>query len=961
MTPMPASAAQWPALSRLLDDALALPPEQRPAWLAQLAGADAEHRQTLSDLLDTQAGIETGDFLQALPTFPPEAPADELTAGATVGPYRLIEPLGQGGMGVVWRAERADGTVKRAIALKLPRAVWGGAFAERLGREREILAGLEHEHIARLYDAGLDAQGRPYLAMELVDGEPIDAYCRAHALGVRARVELLLQAMAAVAHAHARLVVHRDLKPANILVDGNGRVRLLDFGVAKLLEGDVTRDTALTELSGRALTLDYASPEQISGLPLGTGSDVYSLAVVAYELLAGQRPYRLKRGTAAELEEAIASAEVPLASASADDPALCRQLRGDLDAILNKALKKRPDERYLTMDAFAQDLRRWRDGEPVQARPDGLGYRARKFVGRHRLQVAAGGVVAVALVAGASVALWQAQRAQTEAATAKAVQGFLEGVFQANSGDQADPVKARETTARELLDRGAERIDAELQQQPAARLRLLGVLASMYDSMGLVERQIAMRRQQLTESRKLSGPSSDESVIAMAQLADALTAAEQRPEAAVWLRDATAVLDARRDHDSKARFWVEVMQASLDRRGDPAHGVAATDRALAIANRYPPDAALLRTLQIRGENAVFAGEYEIARQAFAEKVRISEERAPLGASDLCETYGSLADALVALEQFDQAEASQRKGIEIARRRSEPLKLHNTESQLATLYVSTGRYREGVEAGEPASRWANSIDAAAFPEPARYIKVNHAGALLYYGRLRAALAELDRDASLTIEPAQASELDLAALGMRASTLTQLGRLAEARAVLDRSRLLLGHANGKLSPVWTDTAERRWLVASGRAVEAWAAFKASDAGLQPTPGAAPSASALTEGAWLALQAGDAAAAELQASQALAAIGAGGQAHYQRDFEARATLVLGRALLRQQRAAEALPVLDKAVAQHRAVYDPDLSPAVADAWLALAQARRALGDPRAADADKEALKIRSAPPAH
>ena len=306
MTPMPASAAQWPALSRLLDEALALPPGQRQAWLAALEGADAEFRDTLGSLLATQAGIETGDFLQAPPALELAAPPDHLVAGATVGPYRLIEPLGQGGMGVVWRAERADGTVKRAIALKLPRAVWGGAFAERLAREREILAGLEHEHIARLYDAGLDMQGRPYLAMALVDGEPIDAYCRTQALDVRARVALLLQAMAAVSHAHARLVVHRDLKPANILVDHDGRVRLLDFGVAKLLQGDRTQATALTELSGRALTLDYASPEQIAGAPLGTGSDVYSLAVVAYELLAGRKPYRLKRGTAAELEEAIA-------------------------------------------------------------------------------------------------------------------------------------------------------------------------------------------------------------------------------------------------------------------------------------------------------------------------------------------------------------------------------------------------------------------------------------------------------------------------------------------------------------------------------------------------------------------------------------------------------------------------------------------------------------------------------
>ena len=461
-----------------------------------LAGEHAAYRDSLRLLLKPRHGIETDDFLGHLPRFDIDAaqgPADGLGPGSQVGAYRLISEIGRGGMGTVWLAERSDGLMKRRVALKLPRVVWGDAFAERLGREREILATLEHQHIARLYDAGVDAQGRPFLAMEYVQGQSIDAYCREHSAGVRERIALLVQVMAAVSHAHARLVVHRDLKPGNILVTEDAQVKLLDFGIAKLLEGDRTRETALTELAGRALTLDYASPEQIRGEPLGTASDIYSMAVVAYELLAGMRPYRLKRVSAAELEEAIASAEPPLASASASDPRVARQLRGDLDSILNKALKKAPAERYLTMDAFAQDLQRHVQGEPVDARPDGWRYRASKFVRRYRLQVAAGMVVTVALVAGTSVALWQAReaglsatqakaeaaRAQVEAATAKAVQGFIESVFDANSSDQADPVAARATTARELLDRGAERIDRELVSAPEAQLRLYKLLAQM--------------------------------------------------------------------------------------------------------------------------------------------------------------------------------------------------------------------------------------------------------------------------------------------------------------------------------------------------------------------------------------------------------------------------------------------------------------------------------------------------
>ena len=226
----------WPALSALLDDALALPPDERDAWLAGLddrpglPSISAQHRETLRVLLATQAEIETGDFLAALPPLPPEPPPHAGAApGAIVGPYRLITQIGQGGMASVWLAERADGLMKRQVALKLPAVAWGEAFATRLAREREILASLTHEHIARLYDAGVDAQGRPYLAMEVIAGVPIDVFCRERSLPLAERIDLLLQVMAAVAHAHARLVVHRDLKPSNILVSADAKVSLLDF------------------------------------------------------------------------------------------------------------------------------------------------------------------------------------------------------------------------------------------------------------------------------------------------------------------------------------------------------------------------------------------------------------------------------------------------------------------------------------------------------------------------------------------------------------------------------------------------------------------------------------------------------------------------------------------------------------------------------------------------------------
>ncbi len=387
-----------------------------------------------------------------------------------VGPYRLISELGRGGMGAVWLAERPDGQLKRQVALKLPHLSWGGALAERLDRERDILASLEHAHIARLYDAGLDHQGRPYLAMEYVEGQAIDVYCRERALPLRERLDLLLQVAAAVAHAHARLVVHRDLKPGNILVTADGQVQLLDFGIAKLMEGDRTQDTLLTELSGRALTPDYASPEQIRGEPLGTASDVYSLGAVAYELLTGARPYRLKRATTAALEEAITTIDAPLASEAAREPALRKQLKGDLDAILNKALKKDSTQRYATVEALAQDLRRHLDHQPVVAQPDRLSYRAGKFISRHRLQVAAAVVVALALLAGAGVALWQAQRARAQAARAEEVKRFVLSIF-----EDADTAGggSRKTSAVDLLEQARARLAAMSVSDPAIRAELL--------------------------------------------------------------------------------------------------------------------------------------------------------------------------------------------------------------------------------------------------------------------------------------------------------------------------------------------------------------------------------------------------------------------------------------------------------------------------------------------------------
>jgi eukaryotic-like serine/threonine-protein kinase len=399
-------------MSRLLDEALPLDTEGRRRWLEALS----PEFQPLADalraaLLPTPADSNLAGSLEAGARSPVDSMEGRLHAGEALGPYRLIRLLGEGGMAEVWLAERADGAFKREVALKVPLLLrLRKDVASRFARERDILAALEHPNIARLYDAGVSSTGLPYIAMEYVAGEPITAWCDAHELGVRERVRLFLEVLDAVQYAHSQGIIHRDVKPSNILVTGAGHVRLLDFGVARLLaqEGE---PSDLTQRYGRVLTPDYASPELVRGEEISAASDVYALGVVLYELISGSRPYRLQGGgSIAQLEQAITTVEVkrpstqvaPHAAAKRATTArkLARRLRGDLDAIVLKALAKAPPRRYQSASAFADDLQKSLSGEPVEARPDRLSYRCTKFVQRHQIGLAATFAMTV-LVAGA--------------------------------------------------------------------------------------------------------------------------------------------------------------------------------------------------------------------------------------------------------------------------------------------------------------------------------------------------------------------------------------------------------------------------------------------------------------------------------------------------------------------------------------------------------------------------------
>ena len=500
---------RWRRVNALLEEALALPQDGHDAWLAQLSGQEADVLPTLRALLARHA-VETDAFMSR-PVAPIWRKAIDANAiddepGQIIGPYQLLRPLGAGGMGTVWLAQRADASPQRLIAVKLPLRDWARGVAERLKQERDTLAGLEHPNIARLYDAGITGAGRPYLAMEFVDGVPIDVFAAQRALSVREKLALFQQVANAVAYAHARLVVHRDLKPGNILVTREGEVRLLDFGAAKLLRDDEPQISALTEKMGRALSPDYAAPEQILGESVTVACDVYSLGIVLFELLTGQRPYTLKRHSTAALQAAILGAESPSASSVvAVNRQLSRELRGDLDNILAKALKKCPRERYETVNGFADDVRRWLNHEPVSAQRDSAAYRLGKFVRRNCLAVCAGASMLAAVVASASVitvemleARTQRDAARLQTKHAQAQERYANMVME-QFGPGGQPL-----TREEMTDRSVEILYRQYDSDPRFIAEALIPISDRYMELGNTDKELAVLQRAGEIARRLA-------------------------------------------------------------------------------------------------------------------------------------------------------------------------------------------------------------------------------------------------------------------------------------------------------------------------------------------------------------------------------------------------------------------------------------------------------------------------
>jgi serine/threonine protein kinase/tetratricopeptide (TPR) repeat protein len=482
---------RWQQIKVVLEGALDREEAERKAFLDIACEGDDELRREVESLVASEP--ELGDFIET-PVFRIRPEEDvPLAAGQRIGAYRVVRELGRGGMGAVYLAERADEEFEQRVALKLVRrGMDTEEIVRRFRSERQILAHLDHPNIAKLFDGGTTEDGRPYFLMEYVEGQPIDEYCDERKLPTGERLKLFRQVCSAVHFAHQNLIVHRDLKPGNILVTAVGVPKLLDFGIAKLLDPDQAL-FALTRVELRLMTPEYASPEQVRGETITTASDIYSLGVLLYVLLTGRGPYHRATQDPQSLAKAICETE-PLRPSSAvgrvaevkrpdgEKRLLRRRLAGDLDNIVLMAMRKDPQRRYASVAQFSNDIERHLQGLPVVARKDTLGYRTRKFVGRHKLGVTAAAAVLL-LIIGFSImvtVLWR--RAVREQQRAQAVSGFLEELFSIPNPSES---RGETVTAREMLDRGVEKIDSSLEKQPELRADLMSTMGRVYRSLGL--------------------------------------------------------------------------------------------------------------------------------------------------------------------------------------------------------------------------------------------------------------------------------------------------------------------------------------------------------------------------------------------------------------------------------------------------------------------------------------------
>ena len=706
----------WPQVKELFKAAVDLPPRER---IALLNRADTKIRREVESLLESDAQSDNlfESPIAALPFDLWRDREDEESIGCRLGAYEIVREIGRGGLGVVYLAERADEQFQKQVAIKLiKRGLDTDEIQRRFRNERQILATLDHPNIARLLDAGTTESGLSYFVMEYIEGQSITSHCIENKLPVRERLKVFRTVCAAVGYAHQRLVIHRDLKPSNILVTHDGTLKLLDFGIAKLLGPG---DSAGTIPELRVMTPDYASPEQVRGETMTTASDVYSLGVILYELLTGAKPYEIGNRTSAEIERAIVQQEATrpsttVAKRNGNSKVQIRNsklLKGDLDNIVLKAIRKEQARRYPSVGQFSEDIRRHLEGLPVRAGKDTFRYRAGKFVARNRLGVVATLLILVSLVGGLIATAWQARATRVEKARTQSINAFLEETL-----NYADPVvnlprdNSREITMSEVLDFAANRLGGEeFANQPEVRARLERIIAHSYFNQGRYDLARRHLHQYVDLETQLYGGSRTKTLIASADRAALLFEQGQLSEAEKIFRE---VLPSLRAEQQKRAIETEALVGALNdfgylrrTQGYSKEAEALFRETLALSPQLTSESryligttrsTLASTLADQGR---FAEALQIANEAVAEY----RQRGQVVAPDFGFALTILGGLLIDAGDFDQADGYLAQAEAIFRKHLVPANLwlgDNLRNQASSFYEQ-GRYAESLRKIEEA--------------------------------------------------------------------------------------------------------------------------------------------------------------------------------------------------------------------------------------------------------------------
>jgi eukaryotic-like serine/threonine-protein kinase len=649
---------RWAVIQDKFDAALALSSLDRDAFVARIE--DAFVRDEVSSLLRAHA---TGaEFLER--RFEPSARASEshgtLQAGRCLGAWRIVRFIGRGGMGEVYEAERADAQFEQRAALKVIRHE-AAPYLERFNAERQILARLDHPGIARLLDGGIATDGRPYAAMEYVEGESLLTHCDIVRADLQTRLRLFMQVCDAVAYAHRNLIVHRDIKPSNVLVDREGRTRLLDFGIAKLLDAEMLRTSSGSE-TARLLTPDYAAPEQLVAESVTTATDVYALGLLLFELLVGRRPWDSSEYSLARIVASALDRPAPKASATArktqDAPIPARLLEGDLDAILSKCLRPEPEQRYATVNALLSDLERSRRGDPIAARSGARLYVLGRMLRRYRWVVAGLGVIIATLGVGIATTAWQAQRAEREAARATAVRDFLISVFKASDPRIAQDKPRGQVTARELLDASVARIDQKFASDPRTQIELHGIATEIYRELDEEQRYEEMQQRHLALAREHYGETHP--IVLSALLDQAAWAADSLEHAkAARLLATLDPLIRRAGADRtvlRARCWLIHSQTMFSDSSRKEEQLAALRKAedlfAELAPSHPARVTVLADIGSVHSNHL---EYASARAFYERSIALAETVKDRNDAELATIYGNHGLALLYSGDFAAAD------------------------------------------------------------------------------------------------------------------------------------------------------------------------------------------------------------------------------------------------------------------------------------------------------------------